>query len=273
MNIQGVDTTNLRKAIGLAEQYSKRTPEQAVCTAGFFIARKAAHDVTRATVSGIDSKLGVSSSLAVIPKGRRNAGKNYKNKRLAVAFPQQGLTVADSWILARMWPGSKVNMEEGHRWFIDRREMPTGGKAAFFSAIRALAQKMVASRHSSIAFLAVSARDIVKALEPRVSMAYRRNAVADDPEAAAASKFSATPKGEADVRVTGASAVMQGDLTIGGGTPDNLSEPHNEAMHRYMTPALQGAIDHEGERQLEYVAKKELEQMSGRFNAVGVRIT
>jgi hypothetical protein len=267
-----VDTSNLTSALGLAQEYSNRTPEVAVATAGFFVARATVLDTHRATISGIDVPLGVVSAVAISQRGARK-GLPLKRGRLKTTFPRlrTGLTVADKIILARMYPGSDVNVEENNRWASSKSIYGTG--ASFLANVRAAARKMVAGRHSSIAFLASTARAIVKQLEPFVSPRYRRNAPPDDQQVAAAQSSAITPKGEASVSSSGMQASMKGDLLIGvNGSPPNLNEPHNSAMLKYLPGPLQRSLDTEAAKTMAWTADQELKAMESKFRAKGVTI-
>ena len=271
--VQSIDTSNLSRAVEIAQGYSDRTPERAVSTAGFYVARQTTRETHRATVSGIDSQLGVVSEVVLSTRGKRK-GLPLKSGRLKTKFPRLGgdLTVADKIILSRMWPGSVVNIEENNRWKTDRSIYGTG--AAFLQNIRLAAKKMVAGRHSSIAFIASTARAIVKQLEPYVPTLYRRDAPPDDAEVAAAQSSSVTPKGMAAVIASGMSATMKGEMLAGvGGVPANLNEPHNAAMMEYIPPVLQNAVDTEARNSMDYVARKELKELEGKFRQTGTVIT
>ena len=271
--VQSIDTSNLSRAVEIAQGYSDRTPERAVSTAGFYVARQTTRETHRATVSGIDSQLGVVSEVVLSTRGKRK-GLPLKSGRLKTKFPRLrgDLTVADKIILSRMWPGSVVNIEENNRWKTDRSIYGTG--AAFLQNIRLAAKKMVAGRHSSIAFIASTARAIVKQLEPYVPTLYRRDAPPDDAEVAAAQSSSVTPKGMAAVIASGMSATMKGEMLAGvGGVPANLNEPHNAAMMKYIPPVLQNAVDTEARNSMDYVARKELKELEGKFRQTGTVIT
>lgn len=269
--VQSIDTSNLSRAVEIAQGYSDRTPERAVSTAGFYVARQTTRETHRATVSGIDSQLGVVSEVVLSTRGKR---KGLPLKKKKTKFPPLGgdLTVADEIILSRMWPGSVANILENNRWKTDRSIYGTG--AAFLQNIRLAAKKMVAGKHSSIAFIASTARAIVKQLEPYVPTLYRRDAPPDDPEVARAQRSSVTPKGMATVIASGMSATMKGEMLAGvGGVPANLNEPHNAAMMEYIPPVLQNAVDTEARKSMDYVARKELKELEGKFRQTGTVIT
>ena len=274
--VQSIDTSNLSRAVEIAQGYSDRTPERAVSTAGFYVARQTTRETHRATVSGIDSQLGVVSEVVLSTRGKRKGlpVKSGKRNKLKTKFPRLDgdLTVADKIILSRMWEGTWVNLSENNRWKTDRSIYGTG--AAFLQNIRLAAKKMAAGRHSSIAFIASTARAIVKQLEPYVPTLYRRDAPPDDAEVAAAQSSSVTPKGMAAVIASGMSATMKGEMLAGvGGVPANLNEPHNAAMMAYIPPVLQNAVDTEARNSMNYVARKELKELEGKFRQTGTVIT
>lgn len=272
--VQSVDTSNLNRALVLAQEYSTRTPQTAVSTAGFYISRQVTRDVHRATISGIDSQLGVSSTVALSTRGKRK-GLPLKSGRMKTTFPRLdagNLTVADKIIMARMYPGSGVNIAERNRWATTKAAYGTG--VSFLQNIRLAARKMIATRHKSIAFIASASRFVTKALEPLVAPKYRSKAVPDDSQAASAASSSATPKGSATVTSQGTSATMTGDMLIGvGGVPANLEEPHNEAMMKYVPGPLQNAIDTEAASTMRHTSEEELKAMEGRFRATGTIIS
>jgi hypothetical protein len=275
--IVGVDTTGLNQAIAISQQYSERTPQVMVATAGFYIARKTTRDAKRASMGKMDSDLGADSTVVLSTRGKRK-GLPLKSGRRKVALTANtpsGQSLAQRIILARMWPGTKYNTSTNQRFAIDRMALSPGeGKAAFWWKVLAAAKLMVKARHSSIAFLAASSRAVVKALEPYVDVRYRRGAVPPDPEVERAAQSSLTSKGSATVTQSGYSATMAGNLNIGLGPPSVLDERHNEAMQAWMTPALQGAIYDETMKQATYSAGKgELERRKAQFAPTGTAIS
>lgn len=272
--IISIDTRNLNRAQEDLLKYSKRTPEVSVATAGFMVARQTAREAHRASVSGIDSQLGVTSTVGLVTRGKRK-GLPKKNGALAIQFPRLGgdLTVADKIILARMWPNSKVNQIENWRYAL---LLPSfyGNKAELMATVRSLAQKMVKGRHKSIAFIASSAGAVWRALEPKIDPRLRSKAVAADPQVESALSDSKTPKGAATVIASGNRAVMTGELLIGmGGTPTNLLERYNEAMFRWLPGPLQHAIDTEAEANMRYVANEELKELEAPLRRSGAIVT
>lgn len=274
--ITGVDTRNLNRALAISEGWSKRTPPVMVATAGFFIARQTTRDAHRATMSGIDTSLGVVTTQGVKTRGP-NKGKPGRRK---IVFPkrvsEQNLTLADRIVMARLQTGSEFNKRTLWRWYIYPGLFSSGGKAAFFAAVRTRAREMISGRHKSIAFIASTARAVVTALAETglVPSQYRRNAAPDDPEVAKADKFSLTPKGRGAVESSGHAANMRGELLAGvNGEPPNLNDRHNEAMHRWMTGPLQRAINSEEARTaVQNVAHGEMDSLSNQFAATGTKL-
>lgn len=244
-------------------------------TSGFFVARKAARDVRKATVSSIDSSLGVvSTPVLVTRKGSTRLGLPLKNGRRVLSVPNPSLAMLI--ILARMKVGSKVNELERYRYQLSRETFsPGGGQSGFLAAVTLAATKMGLARHKSIAFIASSVKGVITDLQQWVDPRYRRGAPPPDSQMAAAAKLSLTPKGQATVTQGGNSAVMTADMLIGvGGIPANLNEPHNEAMQRWLGPAIQKAIyDEQGKQQAYAAGKQEMLDRSNRFAAAGVSVT
>lgn len=269
--ILAIDTRGLTEAVRVAQQYAETVPAITVGRAGYFIAKAAKRDVRRSSVGEIDSKLGVSSSLAVRVRGPLK-GQPTKRRKFVVAMPQTYQTMAMGIILLRMWAGSRQNVRENSRFLIDRMSLSPGqGVRGFWNAVRAAALGMVGQRHKSIAFIASSMVAVVHDLEPYCPPKYRRGA-ASDPESDQAAKYADTPKGRATVTTGVNQAVMTGQALIGvGGVPDNLNEQHNEAMWRWLAPAIQLAVyQEENGLLLKSTAQAELEERRAKFAANGV---
>lgn len=280
--VQRIDTTGLQEAVKEAMRYSGRTPQVAVATGGFYIARKASRDAHRASISDIDSKLGVSSEVMLVRrKGSPRFGLPYKNNKLRIVIPAIGsqpfISRAMAIILARMQAGSNVNKLENNRYVIDQAAFsPGGGKKGFIAALTAAARDMVAARHSSIAFIASAMIPMIRYLETQVAPKYRRGMPQNDPQVLQSYKRSDTDKGRAVIEVNGASATMTGEALIGvpPSNPANLNEEHNAAMIRWLAPAIQGAVYDEQCRSLMYAATQgEMEARRAKFASSGVVVT
>lgn len=268
--IVAIDATGMTAAVRTALEYSGRVPTVAISTAGFFIARKAVNLTRRADIGQIDSSLGVTVAPLLVTRGPRK-GLPLKSRRRKYIVPEKSLAM---WIiLARLKPGSTVNVRENNRFKLDRATFsPGGGAAAFWQKVFQMGRDMVATRHKSIAFIASSMLPVIRDLEQYVPPKYRRGMPPRDSEVENAGDASLVPKGRATVSTSSNSAVMEGQALIGvGGVPDNLNDPHNEAMWQYLAPAIQIAVYDEEAKTLVYIAiKGEAEERRAKFSGSGV---
>lgn len=268
--IIAIDTTGLNAAVRTALEYSGRVPAVAVSTAGFFIARKSVNLCRRADIGQIDSSLGVTVAPILVTRGPRK-GLPLKSRRRKYIVPEKSLAM---WIiLARLKPGSTVNVRENNRFKLDRATFsPGGGEAGFWQKLFQMGRDMVATRHKSIAFIASSMLPVIHDLEQFVPPKYRRGMPPKDSEVERAGQTSLVPKGRATVSTGSNSAVMEGQALIGvGGVPDNLNDPHNQAMWQWLAPAIQIAVYDEEAKTLVYIAiKGEAEERRAKFAASGV---
>ncbi len=272
--ITGIDTRGLNEAVRTGLDFSQRTPPIAVATAGFFVARKAINLTHRANVGQIDSALGVvSAPVLVTRKGSKRLGQPLKSGRRKVMVPEKSLA---SWIiLARMQHTSGVNIRENWRYVLNQAAFsPGGGVSGFWAKINQMAKQMIGARHKSIAFIASSLLPVIRDLEPHVPPKYRRGMPPSDGQVEQAGKISESPKGRATVSSGSNSAVMEGQALIGvNGQPDNLNDPHNQAMMTWLAPAIQIAVYDEECKTLVYIAiKGEAEERRAKFASSGVTL-
>lgn len=274
--IQSIDTSGLTRAIAESASYSSRTPGVMAATAGLFIAFDAQNTVRRASISAMDSALGVTFGPRLVTrKGHARFGLPVKGgKKTTIGVPDQSLA---TWIiLARMKSGSNQNMIERGRWALSRMAFsPGAGKAGFWAKVKQMATTMVASRHSSKAFLASALGPVIRDLKQWTPPQYRRGTSGANSDATQAGKFSKVDKGRASLQQSGYQATMAASLLIGvGGVPGNLNEPHNQAMFRWMGPALQSAVyDEQASLVARNVGQEEMALRRAKFASCGVVVT
>lgn len=275
--ITSIDTSNLRRAMAISEQYSQRTPQAMVSTAGFFIARKVSRDTHRASLTDIDSKLGVEAGPQILSQRGKRKGMPLKSgKRILVSSGDQSkFTVAEMIVMARLSAKSKYNVETNQRWAIDRATFsPGGGVLGFLLAVHARSLTMASRRHSSISFLASSALPIIRTLEALVAPEYRRGSGQTDAGTVDHNTgVYKKPLGAATVTSNGNNASMEGDFNVGVGYNSLIGEQGNKAMWEYLAPVLQVAVDTEAARTMDYVAKHEMEHRSTALLGCGAIVT
>lgn len=275
ISLRRIDTRGLSQAVAIAQQYSKRTPAQMAGTAAYFVARKTSRDTARTSMSKMDSELGATTSIRYTTKKGNRLLKKPKRTVVLGAGPAGDITVAEKIILARFWTGSRYNQITQQRFGLNRASFSPGeGTAAFWAKVAQVATRMVGSRHSSVAFLAASLVPVIKQLETSIDPRYRSGGGPVDSQALRVANSSASTMalGRAEVTNGGNSAVAKGSMLIGM-VANALSSRRNEAMHRFVGPALQGAINDETARSIAYsVGKEEMLQRSARLAAAGVRV-
>lgn len=254
--IIAIDTTGLSTAVRTSLEYSGRVPTVAAATAGFYVAREAVNLCRRADIGQIDSKLGVTvSPMLVTRKNHPRLGLPVKSGRKLINVEQ---SLAMMLIVARLKHTSNTNIRENWRFMLYQQTFSKGsGTAGFWNKVREKARDLVSSRHKSIAFIASSLIPVIKDLEQYVAPKYRQRMPARDSQAENAASLSLVPKGRGIVRTSENSAIMEGQGLIGiAGVPDNLNDLHNQALWKYLAPAIQKAIYNEEAKQWAYVGIK-----------------
>jgi hypothetical protein len=270
-----IDSSGLTKAVAIARQFNRRAPQQAAGSAAYFVAIQTSRETQRASLAAMDSQLGVTTQVRYTAKRTGKPLKHPKKTNSLIASAPGQVSVAEKIILARLWPSSKFNTLTRQRWAIGRASFsPGAGIAGFWAKVHAVALKMVGKRHSSVAFLASSLVPVIKQLSAFVDAKYRRGAGSIDSEAASAARrgHGAEPLGGASMQTTPTSAVAKGEMLIGL-VSNPLSDRRNEAMFKYVGPALQKNINAETVNQMNYVVKHLMKDHAAELEQCGVRVS
>lgn len=275
-----VDTTKLDAALQVAMRWSKH-PETVLDRTAYAIVVRAIEETPVVSQATIDAELGTGS---YSPKKRKNllprvAGKRlprrvyFGTKNIAVtrmfsakAGQTNTMPLAAAIIQASVLNPvqtaarggySNYNMRTGMRYA--RAQSPFKGKTrqAGRAAMRAAVHRMIAARHSSTGFLRLGWIEVKKALRMQ------------NYQDMAGSGVDEMSKGEVRRTVSPGLYVLEIVNTIGtkGSNPTALAR-YNRALLQYGGPALQRAVDAEGETKLAYYAEREAEKMAREFNAV-----
>lgn len=274
ISVIGIDTTNLHRAVQLAAEYNQRTPTLMVATAGFFVARAVSRDVHRASISDIDSKLGLTAEPIISSRGKRKGLPLKSGKKNLIATDQGTVTVAERIILARFWPGSPYNVKTNQRWAIDRTSFSPGqGALGFILAVHIRSLSMANRRHQSVAMLASSAVPIIKDFEKSVAPKYRRGSGTTDLEGIQHTMGLYKNRiGDGTVTATENTATAEGDFNVGL-FPSLISQQENDASWKWLAPALQKAVNDEADKNMRYVAQEEMKSRAPQFASYGAIVT
>lgn len=260
------DQSRFNEALRLAMERTSRTPALAVNTAAYFVSRAWIREMPKASIEKIDTELGTATNLTRIKSGKRfrKAKKDQTFKGGRMGRDHTTVPLAALIINARAKPGSRYNEITKNRYA--RASSPFKGvsREAGAALMRMAINRMIKTRHSSSAFLKSSIIPVIKELERFVSPKYRRGAPLMDNTA----KQRGVDKGGAEAANDewNTFATIQSDI----GAVGVLAERMNTALWQHGAPALQRAFDQEADRQLKYVADKELQEMAKAFNAMAL---
>ncbi len=242
-----IDTTQLSEAIRISSQYTKRTLPQVINTAAYWVAFNTKEAMPYVKVERIDADFGVIYSPGLTPKGK--ISKNKKNKVINFTEqPDRRATRAELIIFASMHPGSRYNQRTNSRWYRPIDTLKGKTKSERQTIVLAMARRMTKRRHSSIKFLRAGFIPAVRKLFPHAQHKF--------------SKITASPISESENGSLGGATVAIEGLTVEASIFNSIgmegpnAKNYNNALHLYGAPALQTAIDNEGQSQMNYALSK-----------------
>lgn len=251
--------SGLNRGLKLAQDYTTRTPAQACNTAGYHVAVSARNLMPKVTVSTIDTELSVIATPVIGKRGKPL--KNRKTFKGGSAPDEVPLSVLI--IQARANPNSRYNQSTNQRYALTGSPFKGVSRAAGRAAMMLLEHSMIASRHRSGGFLKAGWIPAIKALRSLAVLKYS-NGIIDVAPASAGNVDdlgSATP---ASVGGLSASCTIENNIGYTGKNASNF----NRALWLKGAPALQQAVDGEGEKVMQNYLNKSGKDLEREFNAV-----
>jgi hypothetical protein len=271
--------TRLNRGLAFASLYTKRTPAQAVNTAGLEIAYNAKFTMPFVTAARIDLELGTMAIPRIGISGRvlrqfDKRGKSIaKNKTLYgttmgryEATKEVPLTVLI--IAARAKPGSKYNLSTGGRYALAQNPFKGFSRALGQFKMTALIDTMIKRRHSSGGFLRAGWTPAINALLPLSVNKWRLGAglpappMENDHSGVFHSEFGGATPADENAASTTAWCVIENNIGFEGLNAASF----NRALWEYGAVPLQRAVDNEGAKQMQYFLDKSGEELAARVN-------
>lgn len=268
-----IDSSRLNAALKISGEFSRRTPAELANTAGFFAMRDAVRKAPKVPVSRIDKELAVEVQAVIGRRGKPLSTKYARNQvlvgRAGTARPPLAhVPIAAIIMSARANPRSNYNRSTNNRYAISHSPWKGVDRKTGAALMKAAISRMIKARHSAVAFLASSLIPVIRGLEAHVDRRYRRGVPAMDSEASRSYKRSRVDKGHVAPAFPGEiSANCTIEIVIGMVGVNFAS--HNEAMHRYLAPVIQAALDTEALKQLTYAGEKAGGQLRSELRAMG----
>ena len=268
--IYSVNTDNLNGALKILSQHSKKAPIQVVTMTALFCVKKAQENTPVVSQGRILTDMQVVTTPVLSTKGARK-GLPLKSGEYDMEVPEQSMAVKIA--LARLHPNSKYSKLTGNRWalpmpdFHGRRDKGS----AFWGYIKQSAERMVRARKSSTAYLKASWSAIIYKLQAEVNKYGRSGTVTIE-----SSRMKSTlMSGDIEVSRGGSDRAYVKIFNTLGMNAENktLGEKHNQAAHRYLTPALNRAIQSEFDGKVQVLARKGLLDLNLFFNQFGFRVS
>ena len=160
-----LDTRGLNASLTALAEKSRRLPSFLVNSSCKRIAWDASQMMPVVPVSQIESEMEATVTPGILKSGARSTAK--KRAREEVSLPTGGRGVAAMIVVASMHPGSKYNLWTGN--VFQRAMIKTQGRAAFWTAIDLIAQRMVKARFSSSGFFKTAAMAVWTIFQPATS--------------------------------------------------------------------------------------------------------
>ena len=246
-----IDSSGLNKAIVMGNQFSKRTPAQAVNSAAYAVAIVARNNMPSVSADKISSELSVIETPVI---GKR--GKNLKNKKTlsggAFSAKTSDVPLTVLIIQASARPGSKYNRTTDSRYALSGSPFKGVSREAGREAMRAMEQKMIATRRKSGSFIKAGFSAIVKLMKGSVTGKFMANSFAQflaGEEAAAKGFGDAKPASEGSANVSATISNLIGE------EQNRFDKP----LQTIGGPVLQSALNTEGVKQLEYFCEKSVQ--------------
>jgi hypothetical protein len=261
-----LNTRNLEMAMLVLRKYSRTAPGEALPRTVAFIVKDAKEHTPFTEMGRIDTELQVDTTPVISSR----TGKPLKSGRKSYSVTEGGL--ATKIVLARMRPYSNYNVLTDRKYALDQANFsPGAGEAGFWAQVEAVAQRMVASRHSSTHFFQVSWNAVLASLVPFVPDKYRgavatwsgkgRKVVGD--------LGAATMGG---IGTTFATCVIENRVGMDDEFP-TISAIRNMEAHRILEPVLQDSIDSEFQSAMSEIGRRGLLETSPQLAGLGVLVT
>jgi hypothetical protein len=263
--IYKIDASGLNRGLDLARDWTKRTPMEAVNTASLEVAIGAKNRLPFVTVGRIDTELATIKT-EVIHIGKR--GKPHKKTKnrfsggLGTSTKHPDVPLAVLIVQARARATSTYNQLTNNRYALAQSPFKGVSRQAGRLAMRLAVSRMIARRHSAIAFLKAGWIPAIKKLLSVSNNKWRRGGAAFDGSGA----FYGGALGTAKPAVANyyALCTIENDIGYEGLNASSF----NHALQLYGGPALQAALDDEGAKQLQYyLMKSGDEELARKVNA------
>jgi hypothetical protein len=243
-----VDASRLNAILAEHIKVSTRSAPQVVASAAYHVVKRTIELTPFVPVSRIDEELAVSVAVKISASGKALSARNSKNllKRggttgvgLAKYVP---LTVLI--IRASQRPGSRYNMLTNNRWQRPADLFKGMSREGMAATMRAIENRMINARHSSIKFLIAGWAAVRRQLLGSV--------YGGAPEMSGIEGLGEKEFGRVIIHggTAGASVTIENLIgTVGGDMGDN-SANYNQALFEHGLGPLQQAIDEEAEKQI-----------------------
>jgi hypothetical protein len=262
-----VDVSGLNNGLKLAMAWSQRTPAEAVNRAALVVAIGAKNRLPFVPIQKIDTELNVITT-PVIRIGKRLKPLKKQGKRFSgglgtsTAHPEVPLAVLI--VQARSNPDARYNQLTNQRYALAGSPFKGVDRQTGRMLMKAAVSKMIARRHSSIAFLKAGWIPAVRKLLSVTTNKFRRSS---NGPAMDGTRFYGGDLGAAKPATSNlyAVAVIENDIGYRGLNAASF----NKALQLYGGPALQAALDDEGMKQLLYYIEKSGDvEMARKVNAL-----
>jgi hypothetical protein len=250
-----IDATKLNRGFELAREYSKTAPADA-CN---FTAKEVAFGAYQNTPVTTAERVNREFLIDTQPKiGVR--GKPSKNKRIlkggkVVDYTRGSVTTTVPLAVliaqARANSNSKYNQLTGFRYYLPRSPYATGkgGRAAGRAAMASLIDSMLKGRRRAASgFIRAGWLASMKRLKSLVPARYRKNSDVDSGGQNVEALGTVIPAKKGDAK---AFCQIENDVGM-----DNKNPSQNRALMEKGTPALQIAMDRQGQREMDFFLRK-----------------
>lgn len=250
-----IDTSGLNRGIGLAMQYSKRTPAQMVNTVALEVAYNAKFNMPFVTAARIDTELGVDYTARIGLRGKPLSTKQARNRKYSgnvMGTKQAKVPLAALIIMARAKPGSNYNVSTNNRYALAKNPFKGFSRALGAFKMTELVNNMIRGRRGSGNFLMAGWTNAINIMRQYSVNKYRRGG---GPPVEGGKNYYGAPLGDAKPARQGeTTAICIIENLIGYEGKNAFS--FNKALQLKGAPVLQQAIDGEGVKQMNYYLKK-----------------
>lgn len=252
-----VDASGLNLALDKAQEFSGRTPQLCVDSAGYAVAARAYELTPAVTVAKIDSDLGTVVTVMVGKRGKPLSAKYSKN--LMKSGGRMGDIVQDVplsvlIIMAQARYGSNYNESTGYRFARSKNPWAGVSRAAGRLAMMGAENRLINTRHSSTGFLRLGWLAVKKMLRSKFYGGPPPTEGAD-PDDEAPDPFGTAVSA---TLAHGASCTIENLVGMVPGRKGYNAPNYNRALLEKGTGPLQQAIDEVAFEKMDYVFQKEM---------------